>query len=321
MHDEVTAIDTSKKLVKLARFADLAFDRLVLSPGVDFMYEEIPGLDNADAQMSILHAWKAGAETLALRKQLEAMRDGGVYILTIPKAPYRCPPGPYERACLVAFYFAQAKPKSKVLILDANEDIVSKKGLFLKAWGERYQGIIEYRNNQETKDVDLRSMTVKTDFDSFKGDVLNVLPPQKAAAIAAKAGVITANNRWCGVNWLTMQSSANPDIHVLGDATLSAPAMPKSASMANQHAKVCAAGVVALMTGQPVNQAPMMTNTCYSYVSDKDAMHVASVHAYDAKDQTLKAVPGSGGLSAAASELEGMYAMAWARNIWADTLG
>jgi sulfite dehydrogenase len=321
MRDEVTAIDTAKKKVKLTRFEDLPYDRLVLSPGVDFMYEQIPGLNNADAQKSILHAWKAGAETVALRKQLEAMRDGGVYILSIPKAPYRCPPGPYERACQVAFYFAQAKPKSKVLILDGNEDIVSKKGLFLKAWGDRYKGIIDYHNNQEAKDVDLRSMTVKTDFDSFKGDVLNVLPPQKAAGIAAKAGVITANNRWCGVNWLTMQSTANPDIHVLGDATLSAPLMPKSGSIANQHAKVCAAGVVALMTGQPVNQAPMMTNTCYSYVSDKDAVHVASVHAYDAKDKTLKTVPGSGGLSTAASELEGMYAMVWARNIWADTLG
>lgn len=321
MRDEVTAIDTAKKKVKLTRFEDLPYDRLVLSPGVDFMYEQIPGLNNADAQKSILHAWKAGAETVALRKQLEAMRDGGVYILSIPKAPYRCPPGPYERACQVAFYFAQAKPKSKVLILDGNEDIVSKKGLFLKAWGDRYKGIIDYHNNQEAKDVDLRSMTVKTDFDSFKGDVLNVLPPQKAAGIAAKAGVITANNRWCGVNWLTMQSTANPDIHVLGDATLSAPIMPKSGSMANQHAKVCAASVVALMTDQPVNQAPMMTNTCYSYVSDKDAVHVASVHAYDAKDKTLKTVPGSGGLSTAASELEGMYAMVWARNIWADMLG
>lgn len=321
MRDEVTAIDTAKKKVKLTRFEDLPYDRLVLSPGVDFMYEQIPGLNNADAQKSILHAWKAGAETVALRKQLEAMRDGGVYILSIPKAPFRCPPGPYERACQVAFYFAQAKPKSKVLILDGNEDIVSKKGLFLKAWGDRYKGIIDYHNNQEAKDVDLRTMTVKTDFDSFKGDVLNVLPPQKAAGIAAKAGVITANNRWCGVNWLTMQSTANPDIHVLGDATLSAPLMPKSGSMANQHAKVCAAGVVALMTGQPVNQAPMMTNTCYSYVSDKDAVHVASVHAYDAKDKTLKTVPGSGGLSTAASELEGMYAMVWARNIWADMLG
>ena len=321
LRDEVTGIDTAKKKIKLTRIEDLPYDRLVLSPGIDFMYEQIPGLNNADAQKTILHAWKAGAETVALRKQLEAMRDGGVYVLSIPKAPYRCPPGPYERACQVAHYLKQAKPKSKVLILDGNEDIVSKKGLFLKAWGDRYKGIIDYHNNQEAKDVDLRSMTVKTDFDSFKGDVLNVLPPQKAADIAAKAGVITANNRWCGVDWLTMQSSANPDIHVLGDATLSAPLMPKSGSMANQHAKVCASGVVALMTGQPVNQTPMMTNTCYSFVSDNEAMHVASVHSYDAKDKTLKPVPGSGGVSAAASEIEGAYGWIWANNIWADMLG
>ena len=319
--DEVTDIDTARKRVKLTRIQDLQYDRLVLSPGIDFMYEQIPGLNHADAQKQIVHAWKAGPETVALRRQLEEMRDGGTYILSIPKAPYRCPPGPYERACQVALYFKQVKPKSKVLILDGNEDIVSKKGLFLKAWGDRYKGIIDYRNNQEAKDIDLHGMAVKTDFDSFNGEVLNVLPPQKAAGIAAKAGVVNANNRWCSVDWLTMQSTANPDIHVLGDATLSAPAMPKSAAMANQHAKVCAAGVVALMTGQAVNQTPMMINTCYSFVSDKEAVHVASVHAYDAKDKTLKAVPGSGGLSAAASELEGTYGWVWAHNIWADTLG
>ena len=321
MRDEVTGIDTARKKVKLTRIEDLPYDRLVLSPGIDFMYEQIPGLNNANAQQKILHAWKAGPETVALRKQLEEMRDGGVYILSIPKAPYRCPPGPYERACQVAFYFKQAKRKSKVLILDGNEDIVSKKGLFLKAWGDRYKGIIEYHNNQEAKDIDLRGMAVKTDFDSFKGDVLNVLPPQKAADIAAKAVVITANNRWCGVDWRTMQSSANPDIHVLGDATLSAPLMPKSGSMANQHAKVCASGVVALMTGQPINETPMMINTCYSFVSHNEAVHVASVHSYDAKDKTLKTVPGSGGLSTAASEMEGAYGWIWAQNIWADMLG
>jgi len=321
IRDEVTGVDTAKKKVMLTRIQDLPYDRLVLSPGIDFMYDHIPGLNHADAQKKILHAWKAGPETVALRKQLEQMRDGGVYILSIPKAPYRCPPGPYERACLIAHYFKQAKPKSKVLILDGNEDIVSKKGLFLKAWGDRYKGIIEYRNNQEAKDIDLATMTVKTDFDSFQGDVLNVLPPQKAAGIAEKAGVINVNKRWCNVDWLTMQSTANPDIHVLGDATLSAPLMPKSATMANQHAKLCAAGVVALMTGQPVNQTPVIVNTCYSFVSDKEAVHVASVHNYDAKDKTFKTVPGSGGLSTAASELEGMYGWAWAQNIWADTLG
>lgn len=320
IRDEVTGIDVAKKTVKLSRIQDLPYDRLVLSPGVDFMYGEIAGLDHADAQKSVLHAWKAGPETVALRKQLEAMRDGGTYILSIPKAPYRCPPGPYERACQVASYFKQAKPKSKVLILDANPDIVSKKGLFLKAWGEHYKGMIDYHHNQEAKEVDLRAMALKTDFDSFKADVLNVIPPQMAAGIAAKAGIVNANKRWCDVNWLTMQSTANPDIHVLGDATLSAPAMPKSGAMANQHAKVCAAGVVALMTGEAVNPAPMMINTCYSFVSDKEAVHVASVHSYDAKDKTFKTVPGSGGLSAAASETEGVYGWAWAQNIWADML-
>ena len=321
LRDEVTGIDTAKKTVQLTRIQDLPYDRLVVSPGIDFMYDQIPGLNNADAQKTIYHAWKAGPETVALRKQLEAMRDGGVYVLAIPKAPYRCPPGPYERASQVAYYFKQAKPKSKVLILDGNPDIVSKKGLFLKAWGDHYKGMIDYQPNQEAKDVDLRTLAVKTDFDTFKGDVLNVVPPQKAAGIAAKAGLITSNNRWCDVNWLTMQSTVNPDIHVLGDATLSAPGMPKSGAMANQHAKVCAAGVVALMTGQAVNQTPMMINTCYSFVSDKEAMHVASVHAYDAKDKTLKPVPNSGGVSSAASELEGSYGWAWAQNIWADTLG
>jgi sulfide dehydrogenase [flavocytochrome c] flavoprotein chain len=320
LRDEVTGIDAAKKTVKLSRIQDLPYDRLVLSPGVDFMYEQIAGLEQADAQKSILHAWKAGPETVALRRQLEAMRDGGVYVLSIPKAPYRCPPGPYERACQVASYFKQTKPKSKVLILDANPDIVSKKGLFLKAWDEHYKGMIDYHHNQEAKEVDPQTMAVKTDFDTFKADVLNVIPPQKAAGIAIKAGVVNASNRWCDVNWLTMQSTANPDIHVLGDATLSAPAMPKSGAMANQHAKVCAAGVVALMTGEAVNQTPMMINTCYSFVSDKEAVHVASVHSYDPKDKTFKTVPGSGGLSAAASELEGVYGWAWAQNIWADML-
>lgn len=321
IRDEVTGIDAAKKKVKLTRIEDLPYDRLVLSPGIDFMYNQIPGLNNAEAQKTVLHAWKAGAETVALRKQLEQMRDGGTYVLSIPKAPYRCPPGPYERACQVALYFKQAKPKSRVLILDGNEDIVSKKGLFLKAWGDRYKGIIDYRNNQEVKDIDLRDMALKTDFDSFKGDVLNVIPPQKAAEIAAKAGIVNANNRWCSVDWLTTQSTANPDIHVLGDATLSAPAMPKSGSMANQQAKVCAAAVVDLMTGQPVSQTPVVINTCYSFVSDKEAVHVASVHNYDAKDKTFKTVAGAGGLSPAATELEGTYGMLWSQNIWADMLG
>jgi sulfite dehydrogenase len=320
LRDEVTGINVERKRVQLKRIEDLPYDRLVVAPGIDFMYDQIPGL-NAEAQKTILHAWKAGPETVALRKQLEAMRDGGVYVLSIPRAPYRCPPGPYERACQVASYFKQAKPKSKVLILDGNEDIVSKKGLFLAAWNDLYKGIVEYRPNQEAKDVDLRGMAVKTEFDSFRGDVINVVPPMRAGLIAAQAKLITANNRWCGVNWQTTESAAVPGIHVIGDATLSAPAMPKSGSMANNQAKIAASAIVAMMTGKVINPEPIINNTCYSYASDTEAMHVTSVHRFDAVQKTLVTVPGSGGVSAQRSQLEKQYADGWAKSIWADSLG
>ncbi len=320
VHDEVTAIQADKKRVTLAKGGSLAYDRLIVSPGVELMYDKLPGLNNAAAQQTVLHAWKAGPQTVALRKQLEALRDGGVYLLSIPKAPYRCPPGPYERVCQVAHYFKQAKPRSKVLVLDANEDITSKKGLFLAAWKELYPGLIEYVPSQEARDVDVVGRTVKTEFDAFKADVLNVLPPMRAGRIAAASGLITANDRWCGVNWQTMESLAVPHVYVLGDSTLAAPAMPKSGSMANNHAKIAASAIVAELTGQPINPTPIIGNTCYSYVSDREAMHVTSVHRYDPAQKTLVPVPNSGGVSAKRSELEKSYADAWARNIWADTL-
>lgn len=320
VHQNAVAIDADKKRVRLGNGENLRYERLVVSPGVDFLYERLPGLNNAQAQKTVLHAWEAGAQTAALRKRLEAMPDGGVYLLSIPKAPYRCPPGPYERACQVAHYFKQSKPRSKVLMLDANPDITSKKALFLAAWNELYSGLIEYVPNEEAQDVDLQTLTVKTEFDSFKGDVLNVLPPMRAGNIAASAGLITANERWCAVNWQSMESTVAPGIHVLGDATLHAPAMPKSASMANNHAKIAASAIVAALLGQRPNTAPIIGNTCYSYVSDREAMHVTSVHRYDAAQKTLLPVPGSGGVSAQRSELEKTYADTWARNIWADSL-
>jgi sulfite dehydrogenase len=319
--DEVTAVDPVKRIVKFKdRYADMGYDRLIMSPGVDFIYDDIPGLKDAAAQKQVLHAWKAGPETTALRAQLEAMPDGGVYLLSIPRAPYRCPPGPYERACQVAFYFKQRKPRSKVLILDANENIVSKGPLFRAAWDQLYKGMIDYHPNAEVKDVDVAGRAVKTDFDSFKGDVLNVLPPMRAADIARTTGLINANNRWCTVDWLSTESTAVKGIHVLGDATLSAPAMPKSGHMANQHGKVAAAAIVEIMNGRAPSPNPVMTNTCYSFVSDKEVIHVASVHQYDEKQKTLVAVPNSGGVSAQRSEVEGTYGWAWAQNIWADML-
>jgi NADPH-dependent 2,4-dienoyl-CoA reductase/sulfur reductase-like enzyme len=270
----------------------------------------------------VLHAWKAGAQTLALRKQLEAMPDGGVYALSIPLAPYRCPPGPYERACQVANYFTQAKPKSKVLILDANEDVTSKGPLFKKAWADRYAGMVEFHGKHGATDVDAATNTLKFEFqDEVKANVLNVLPPMRAGAIAVQTGLATANKRWCEVDFLTFESRAVKNIHVIGDAIQIAPAMPKSGHMANQHGKTCAAAVVALLTGKEVNAAPIYNNTCYSFVSAEDAVHVASVHVYDPEKKTMVLAAGSAGVSKAANELEGRFALAWAQGIWADALG
>ncbi len=320
VRDTVTAIDAAKREVRLAGGSTLPYDRCIVSPGIDFMYERIAGLAGADAQARVPHAWKAGPQTVLLRKQLEAMRNGGVYVLHIPTSPYRCPPGPYERVCQVADYFKKSKPKSKILVLDSNPDIQSKAGLFRAQWNGQYKGLIEYRPNSELDDVDARGMTVKLTFGDVKGDVLNVVPPQRAGDIARSTGLITANERWCGIDWQTYESVAVKGVHVLGDATLSAPAMPKSASMANQHAKVCAAAVIALLKGEPVNTQPMLMNTCYSFVDGKNVVHVASVHQFDAAQKTMVTVKGAGGLSAGPSEAEGVYAWGWARNIWAEAL-
>ena len=296
----------------------LAYDRLVVSPGVDFMLDQIGGLQAAIDSGQITHAWKAGPQTVALRRQIEAMPDGGVFAISIPLAPYRCPPGPYERASVVAAYLKVAKPRSKVLILDANPDVTSKKGLFMKAWADHYKGMLEYRPNSVLKSVS--GNVAKLEFEDVKADVLNVVPPQRAGDLARTAGLVNVNQRWVGMNWLTMEAQASPGIHVLGDATFSAPGMPKSGHMANQHAKVAAAAIIQLLKGEPVSATPVVMNTCYSYVTGTDAMHVASVHQYDAAEKTFKAVPGSGGVSAAASKTEGFIALGWAANTWADTL-
>ena len=321
VRDSVTSIDSDKRTIKLASGGELAYDRLIVSPGVDFMLETLPGMNKPGAQDKVLHAWKAGAQTVALRQQLAAMPDGGVYALSIPLAPYRCPPGPYERACQVASYFKTAKPKSKVLILDANDDVTSKPALFKKAWADRYAGIIEYRPKHIATDVDAATNTLKFEFnDDVKAAVLNVIPAMRAGEIAVKTGLATSNKRWCEVDFLTFESKAAKNIHVLGDSIQIAALMPKSAHMANQHGKTCAAAVVALLGGQAPNDSPIYNNTCYSFVSADEVVHVASVHRYDAEKKTMSTVAGAGGVSAAASALEGAYAMGWAQNIWADTL-
>ncbi len=321
IQDEVLGVDSGKRSVRLAKGGELSYDRLVLSPGVDFLWDQVPGLNSADAQAKVLHAWKAGHQTVALRKQLEAMPDGGVYALSIPKAPYRCPPGPYERACLVADYFKHHKPKSKVVILDANEEVVSKKGLFTKAWEDLYKGILEYRNNSEVKDVDAATNTAILEFDKLKANVLNIVPPQRAGDIAANAGLKLINKRWVEIDWLSMESTNTPGVHVLGDAIFPAPTMPKSGHMANQHAKLAAAAILNLLAGDAPNPAPVVMNTCYSFVDAKSAIHVASVHQYDAATKLVQPVKGAGGVSAARNEIEAKIALGWAKNIWADMLG
>ena len=317
---EVTAIDAAGKTVRLSDGTALPYDRLVLSPGVDFMNDAVAGLSTPAAQAKFLHSWKAGPQTVALRQQLTSMRDGGVVAISIPKAPYRCPPGPYERACMIAAYLKENKPRSKLLVLDGNPEIISKKGLFEKAFNERYKGILEYRANAELKEVDATSGVAKLEFEDVKADVLNVIPPQRAADLARTTGLVNMNSRWVGVNWLTMESTAVPGIHVLGDATFPAPLMPKSGHMANQHAKVAAAAIIQLLQGQAVNPTPVVMNTCYSFVSRNEVIHVASVHQYNAEQKQFLTVPGSGGVSSAASQLEGRYALSWADNIWADML-
>ena len=322
VRDSATRIDADKKLVLLASGGSLPYDRLVLSPGIEFMFENVRGM-SAEAATTIPHGWRAGPQTQLLRDQLLAMPDGGTVVMSIPAAPYRCPPGPYERACQIAHYLKAAKPRSKLLVLDANADLVSKKGLFLSAWNNDYKGLIEYRANANVTEVDVRGRQFVLEFgEKVGGQVLNLIPPQRAGDIARDAGVITANNRWCEVDWTSMESVRVKGIHVTGDSTLSAPLMPKSGHMANQHGKTAAAAIVELMSGRaPI--PPMMANTCYSYIDATQAVHVSSVHRYVPEKKTMETVPGSGGLSPmdrARWELEGEHAWSWAEQIWADML-
>lgn len=319
--DSVASIDATKKTVLLASGKTVKYDKLVLSPGIGLMMESIEGLDAANKAGVTLQAWKAGPETVALHKQIADMKDGGVYALSIPMAPYRCPPGPYERVCQVANYLKKHKPKSKVLVLDANQDVTSKGKLFKEAWAKMYPGIIEYRPQHNVTAVDAKTRTLKFDVqDDIKADILNLLPLMRAGDLVVKAGLADANGRWSTVNYLNFESTKAKDVHIIGDSIQVAPLMPKSGHMANQHAKVTAAAIVAELVGIAINPQPVLTNTCYSFVNETEVVHVASVHQYVAAEKTFKTVAGSGGLSTAPTALEGVYAWGWAKNIWSDSL-
>jgi sulfide dehydrogenase [flavocytochrome c] flavoprotein subunit len=254
-----------------------------------------------------------------LRRQLEAMPDGGVFAIHIPKAPYRCLPAPYERACLVAQYFAARKKRSKVLVLDANDDVQAEKALFTAAWEGRYKGLVEYRPDSELVDVDVASMTAKLEFDDVAADVLNVIPPQSAGAIARQLGMANANARFCQVDFLSYESTVQKNIHVLGDSIQTADLMPRSGHTASQQGKVCAAAVVALFAGGELNPVPVVASACYSFIDDREAAQLASVHRYDPEGATMRIVPESS-VASAPSAQEAVAADAWARDIWADML-
>lgn len=310
VYDEVTAIDTSAKKVVVSG-GTISYDRLVVSPGIDFRFEEIEGYDAVETPKIMPHAWKAGEQTLLLRKQLENMKAGGTVVLSIPVTPFRCPPGPYERISQIAWYLKNHKPGSKIIALDANPDIVSKKGLFLKGWKKHYEGMVEYRPANKVVKVDTKKMSVDTGVEEIAGAVVNVIPPQKAGLIAHKAGLVGEDKKWCPVNQVTFESTLVKDVHVIGDASI-AGAMPKSGYSANSQAKVCAINVVQLMNGKDLVD-PSHVNVCYSYITDKEAVTVAGVYKV-AEGKTI-AVANSGGVSPDLSELEAIYGRSWIKNI------
>lgn len=313
----VTAIDTAKQQVRLDDGVLLDYDRLIVAPGVDFVYDDLPMLTPEIVATRIPHAWKAGQQTQLLFDQLKAMPQGGTVVMTVPASPFRCPPGPYERACQISLFLKTYNPTGKLIIFDANGGIVSKKAFFLGEWERQYAGLIDYLPSNGLESVDVATLKVETLFDTVNADVLNVIPPQKAGKVAELAGVINVDKRWCEVDFRSYESTAVSKVHVIGDAVASN--LPKSGHIANSQAKVCAAAVIALLNEQQVEQNPKFGNTCYSFVDGDRAGHVAAVFGYDKETGQMMALPG-GGISARGSEMEGRFAHAWAQNIWSDAL-
>ena len=317
--DMVTAVDTAKRTVTTKGGSTYSYDRLVLAPGIHVRTDTVAGFDEARAADMVAHAWKAGPDTELLRRQLEAMPDGGVFVMSVPMAPYRCPPGPYERACLVADYFKKAKPKSKIILLDGNPDVASKKGLFTWAWNTLYPGMVEYRPNNAPRRVNHNTMVVGTEFDDVKGDVLNVVPVQRAGEITGMVGARNdSSGNWCTVDYVTFESTTVPNVHVLGDSVLSN--LPKSGHMATNHAKICASAIVELLNGRQPDPLPVVANTCYSATSNGTAGHVADVFRYNPEKKQWDKQKG-GGASKQGDEINFVYNEAWAVSIWKDMLG
>jgi NADPH-dependent 2,4-dienoyl-CoA reductase/sulfur reductase-like enzyme len=316
------AVDAERRQVRLADGSSLDWDRLVVAPGIDLTFDALPGYSEAAAEI-MPHAWKAGEQTLLLRRQLEAMEDGGLVVIAAPANPFRCPPGPYERASLIAHYLKTHKPRSKLIILDA-KDQFSKQRLFEAAWKELYPGIVEWvslSSGGRVTEVDPGTKTFVTEFGSHRAAVGNVIPPQRAGVIAGLAGVASQSG-WCPIDPVTFESTLRPGIHVIGDAAI-AGAMPKSAFAANAQAKVCGAAVAALLREEEP-PSPKLINTCYSLVGPDYGISVAGV--YEPRDGLLAEMKGAGGTSplgasAEVRALEAAYAEGWFRSITAEAFG
>ncbi|MCX8087146.1 MAG: NAD(P)/FAD-dependent oxidoreductase [Rhodocyclaceae bacterium] len=315
VYAEVTAIDPAAKKVVTTQ-GTLAYDRLIVSPGIDFRTEEIEGYDAKTPEI-FPHAWKAGPQSTLLRNQLQSMKDGGTVIISMPLTPYRCPPGPYERSCLIAHYLKKHKPKSKLILLDANPDVVSKKPLFTKAWSTYYKDNFQYIGGKKVTKVDVGAKLVSIEgIEDFKGDVINLIPAQRAGDIAVKAGLVGDDKKWCPVDAVSFQSTKHKDIHVIGDATAlpsDGPPMPKSGYSANSQAKFCAQNVVNLMNGkEPVEFSGI--NVCYSAISDHESVSIASVF----KVENGKIKSPATAISPAdfsQAKMEHAYGESWLRNI------
>ncbi|HET9854819.1 MAG TPA: FAD-dependent oxidoreductase [Methylomirabilota bacterium] len=311
LHEPAAGIDPTTRRVRVGE-GYLEYDRLIVAPGVEFQWDQVDGL--SAAQDRVLHAWKAGPQTVELARQLRAMPDGGVFVLTVPPVAYRCPPGPYERVCQVAWYLRTAKPRSKVIILDANPNIVSKAALFRAAW-QAYPNI-EYRPSSKVVKVDAGAREITTELgDRVKYDVVNLIPPQRAGTIAVQADLVGADRRWCEVSHVTYESVKHPGVHVIGDATTGLP-VPKSGNIANAMGKICASAVAHLLDGrEPPAMAP--GNTCYSWVSDREAIAVVNTY----KIENGKVVQIEQKLTPAQSAAVARNSLGWAQSIWSDVLG
>ncbi|MEJ1374035.1 MAG: FCSD flavin-binding domain-containing protein, partial [Candidatus Sedimenticola sp. (ex Thyasira tokunagai)] len=328
VHDKVTGIDAKGRTVKTAGGQSFNYDRCIVAPGVDFKWDAIEGYDEAGSH-KVTHAWKAGPQTATLRKQLEAMKDGGTVVIAPPPNPFRCPPGPYERASQIAMYLKEQKPKSKVLIFDPKPKF-SKMGLFTGAWKKMYgygtdNSMIEWHGASEEsgiESVDVANNSMTTAFgDTHKADVLNVIPAQKAGHIGFAAG-LTNDKGWCPVNLATFESTIHPNIHVIGDASV-ATGMPKSGYAANSQAKVCAAAVIAMLNGQEPG-TPSYVNTCYSIAGRDYAFSVAAVYRLAENGSKITKVSGGltpGDASAEQFKREVAYAHSWFNNIVDDCFG